>query len=186
MSWGLRSEDSASTPATPCHFEKLTSPADHSVVHKSKTVLVFINQLRHKIGGFAFSNKETTSGGNALKFYSSIRIDVRRIGSLKKNDIHFGNRVRVKIVKNKMAPPFKSVELDLLFNEGISKELDLLDAALFYKVIQQSGSWFSFEGKKIAQGREQALNFLKTEKEVASSIFTKVHEVISLDKGGGS
>ena len=158
-----------------------------SVVHKSKTVLVFINQLRHKIGGFAFSNKETTSGGNALKFYSSIRIDVRRIGSLKKNDIHFGNRVRVKIVKNKMAPPFKSVELDLLFNEGISKELDLLDAALFYKVIQQSGSWFSFEGKKIAQGREQALNFLKTEKEVASSIFTKVYEVISLDnKDGGS
>ena len=154
-----------------------------SVVHKSKTVLVFINQLRHKIGGMAFANKETTSGGNALKFYSSIRIDVRRIGSLKKNDIHFGNRVRVKIVKNKMAPPFKSVELDLLFNEGISKELDLLDAALFYNIIKQSGSWFSFEGQKIAQGREQALSFLKTEKEIALTIFTKVQEVISLNKG---
>jgi len=154
-----------------------------SVVHKSKTVLIFINQIRHKIGGMAFANKETTSGGNALKFYSSLRIDVRRIASLKKNDVHFGNRVRVKVVKNKMAPPFKKVELDLIFTEGISRELDLLDAALHYGVIKQSGSWFSYDGKKFAQGREQALKFLKAEEDVTEAIFTKVREVISLEKG---
>lgn len=153
-----------------------------SVVHKSKTVLVFINQIRHKIGGMAFANKETTSGGNALKFYASLRLDVRRIASLKKNDVHFGNRIRVKVVKNKMAPPFKKVELDLLFNEGISRELDLLDAALQYEIVAQSGSWFSFEGKKFAQGREQVLKFLKANEDVALSIFTKVQEVISLKK----
>lgn len=155
-----------------------------SVVHKSKTVLIFINQIRHKIGGMAFANKETTSGGNALKFYSSLRLDVRRIASLKKNDHHFGNRVRVKVVKNKMAPPFKKVELDLLFNEGISRELDLLDAALHYGVIKQSGAWFSFEENKIAQGREQALVFLKSNKEIAQTIFANVQEVISLSKSG--
>jgi len=154
-----------------------------SVVHKSKTVLIFINQIRHKIGGMAFANKETTSGGNALKFYSSLRLDVRRIASLKKNDVHFGNRVRVRVVKNKMAPPFKKVELDLIFTEGISRELDLLDAALHYGVIKQSGSWFSLDGNKIAQGREQALKFLKGDKSTADAIFTKVHEVISLEKG---
>ncbi len=155
-----------------------------SVVHKSKTVLIFINQIRHKIGGMVFASKETTTGGNALKFYSSVRLDVRRIASLKKNDVHFGNRVRVKVVKNKIAPPFKSVELDLLFNEGISRELDLLDAALHYKVVKQSGSWFSMDGQKIAQGREQALKFLKSNEDVASTIFTKVHEVISLNEHG--
>jgi len=155
-----------------------------SVVHKSKTVLIFINQIRHKIGGMAFANKETTSGGNALKFYSSLRLDVRRIASLKKNDVHFGNRVRVKVVKNKMAPPFKKVELDLIFTEGISRELDLLDAALHYGIIKQSGSWFSLDGAKLAQGREQALKYLKGDQEAAQSIFTKVQEVISLEKGG--
>ena len=155
-----------------------------SVVHKSKTVLIFINQIRHKIGGMAFANKETTSGGNALKFYSSLRLDVRRIASLKKNDIHFGNRIRVKVVKNKMAPPFRKVELDLIFTEGISPELDLLDAALHYGVIKQSGSWFSLDGNKIAQGRDQALKFLKGNEETADAIFTKVQEVISLEKGG--
>ncbi len=153
-----------------------------SVVHKSKTVLIFINQLRHKIGGMAFANKETTSGGNALKFYSSVRLDVRRIATLKRNDVLFGNRIRVKVVKNKVAPPFKKVELDLLFNEGISKGLDLLDAALHYGVIKQSGSWFAFDDKKIAQGRDQALKFLNSNKEIADAIFTKVYEVISLNE----
>lgn len=157
-----------------------------SVVHKSKTVLIFINQIRHKIGGMAFANKETTSGGNALKFYASLRLDVRRIASLKKNDTLFGNRIRVKVVKNKMAPPFKKVELDLLFNEGISKELDLLDAALHYGVVRQSGSWFSLDGKKFSQGREQALHFLKADQEVADLIFTKVQEVITLNKGNAA
>jgi recombination protein RecA len=131
------------------------------IVHKSKTVLIFINQIRHKIGGLPFANKETTSGGNALKFYSSIRIDVRRIATLKKGDTPFGNRIAVKLVKNKVAPPFKRVEVDLIFGEGISKELDLLDAALHYKIMKQSGAWLSFDGKQIAQGRESCLKALK-------------------------
>jgi len=144
------------------------------VVHKSKTVLIFINQIRHKIGGLPFANKETTSGGNALKFYASLRVEVRRVASLKKNDQHLGNRVAVKLVKNKVAPPFKRVEVDLLFNEGISKELDLLDASLHYKVIEKSGAWFSFDGAKFAQGREQALQYLKDNHDVASQVFDKI------------
>jgi recombination protein RecA len=148
------------------------------VVHKSKTVLIFINQIRQTINSLPFASKETTSGGNALKFYASLRIDVRRIAALRKNDAHVGNRVAVKIVKNKVAPPFKRVELDLLFNEGISRELDLLDAALFYQIVTQAGSWFAYEDAKIAQGREQALHFLKENKEVADVIRTKVHEAI--------
>jgi len=157
-----------------------------SVVNRSKTVLIFINQLRHKIGGMAFANKETTTGGNALKFYSSLRIDVRRIASLKKNDVQFGNRIRVRIVKNKVAPPFKSVELDLLFNEGISRELDLLDASLHYGIIKQSGSWFSYGDSKIAQGRDQALNFLKDNRDVANKIFVELKKVIESNPSTGS
>ncbi len=152
------------------------------VVHKSKTTLIFINQLRHKIGGMAFANKETTSGGNALKFYSSLRLDVRRIASLKRGDELFGNRVRVKVVKNKMAPPFRKVELDLLFNEGLSKELDLLDAALHFEVIKKSGSWFSYQDGKIGQGREQVLKFLKANVDITEEITKKVKEVIHLSK----
>jgi recombination protein RecA len=131
------------------------------VVHKSKTVLIFINQIRYKIGGLPFANKETTSGGNALKFYSSVRLDIRRIATLKKNDKPFGNRVAVKVVKNKVAPPFKRVEVDLLFGRGISPELDLLDAALHYKIIRQSGSWLHFGKEQIAQGRENCIKVLK-------------------------
>lgn len=145
------------------------------VVHKSKTVLVFINQVRQKIGALPFASKETTTGGNALKFYSSLRLEVRRIASLKKNDHHFGNRVAVKVVKNKVAPPFKRVEVDLLFNEGISRELDLLDASLHYNIIEKSGAWFSFEGAKIAQGRDQALQYLKDEPEVSQKVREKVN-----------
>lgn len=147
------------------------------VVHKSKTVLIFINQIRQNIGAMPFANKETTTGGNALKFYASLRLDVRRIASLKKNEVNIGNRVRVRVVKNKVAPPFKQVEVDLLFSEGISKELDLLDAALHYKVIGQSGSWFSFENVKIAQGRDQVLQYLKSA-ESFEKVYKKVFEVI--------
>lgn len=146
------------------------------VVHKSKTVLIFINQVRQNIGAMPFANKEVTTGGNALKFYASIRLDVRRIASLKNNDGHFGNRILVKVVKNKVAPPFKTVELDLLFNEGISKELDLLDAALHYKVLVQSGAWIAFEGANIAQGREQALKVLKADKDLTNKIQDRVRE----------
>ena len=152
------------------------------IVHKSKTVLIFINQIRQTINSFAFAKKETTSGGNALKFYASVRLDVRRIASLKKNDVQIGNRVAVKVVKNKVAPPFKKVELDLLFNEGISRELDLLDAAIFYKIIKQSGSWFAYDGDKIAQGRDQALQYLKTEKEVTNKIREEVDTAIAAEK----
>lgn len=148
------------------------------VVHKSKTVLIFINQIRQNIGAMPFANKETTTGGNALKFYASLRLDVRKIASLKKNEFHIGNRVRVKVVKNKVAPPFKQVELDLLFNEGISKELDLLDAAIHYEVIKQSGSWFSLQDTKIAQGREQALQALKDDKKLYDSVYALVQEAI--------
>jgi recombination protein RecA len=144
------------------------------IIHKSKTVIIFINQIRHTINAMAFANKEVTSGGNALKFYASIRLDIRKIASLKKDDNHFGNRVLVKVVKNKMAPPFKRVEVDLLFSEGISRELDLLDAAVQYNVITQSGSWFSFENEKIAQGRDQVLVYLKQHKQAVEIIHNKV------------
>lgn len=140
------------------------------IVHKSKTVLIFINQIRQNISSFAFANKETTSGGNALKFYASLRLDVRRIASLKRGEVQFGNRVLIKVAKNKVAPPFKKIELDLLFSEGISKELDLLDAALFCNVIEKSGAWFSLNNENIAQGREQALSYLKQNKEIAEAI----------------
>lgn len=148
------------------------------VVHKSKTVLIFINQMRQNIGAMPFAPKETTTGGNALKFYASIRLDVRRIASIKKDDRHIGNRICVKVVKNKMAPPFKQVELDLLFSEGISKELELLDAALHFHVIVQSGSWFSLNEQKIAQGRDQALQYLKSHKEVFDQVHERVLEAI--------
>ena len=149
------------------------------IVHKSKTSLIFINQIRQNINSFAFANKETTSGGNALKFYASLRLDVRRIASLKKAEVHYGNRIAVKVVKNKMAPPFKKVELDLLFSEGISAELDLLDAALHYEIITKSGSWLSFDGKHIAQGRDQALIFLKEDKAFTKKIDKLVREKIA-------
>ncbi len=148
------------------------------VVHKSKTVLIFINQIRQNIGAMPFAPKETTTGGNALKFYASIRLDVRKVASLKKNEIHFGNRVAVKVVKNKMAPPFRRVELDLIFNEGISKELDLLDAALHFNVITKSGAWLAFDGGNIAQGREHALAYLK-DKSNADKVLHKVREAIA-------
>ncbi len=147
------------------------------VIHKSKTVLIFINQIRSKIGGMPFANNETTTGGNALKFYASLRLDVRRIASLKKDEVHFGNRISVKIVKNKVAPPFKKVEVDLLFDSGISPELDLLDAATFYGVIEKSGAWFSFEGENFAQGREQVLHYLKSHRDFYDNVRSKVELV---------
>ncbi|HSC24838.1 MAG TPA: recombinase RecA [Candidatus Babeliales bacterium] len=151
------------------------------VIHKSKTVLIFINQIRQNIGAMPFANKETTTGGNALKFYASVRLDVRKIASLKKNDVTIGNRVRVRVVKNKVAPPFKQVELDLLFSEGISKELDLLDAALHFKIITQAGSWFAFNDVKIAQGRDQVLQHLKITQNF-NEIYVKVIDAIKIEK----
>lgn len=148
------------------------------VVHKSKTILIFINQIRQNINAMPFANKETTSGGNALKFYASLRLDVRKIASLKKNEILFGNRIAIKVVKNKVAPPFKRVELDLLFDRGICPDLDLLDAAIFYEVIEKAGAWLSFDGNNIAQGRDQAVQYLRSNKEVAETMRAKVLEKI--------
>ena len=148
------------------------------VVHKSKTVLIFINQLRQNISAMAFANKEVTTGGNALKFYSSMRIDIRRVESLKKNDVQIGNRVAVKIVKNKMAPPFKRVLVDLIFGEGISKENDLIDASLEFGVIKQAGSWYSYGQERLSQGREQLRQVLKENAKLAAELTKKVHEAI--------
>jgi recombination protein RecA len=151
------------------------------VIHKSKTVLIFINQIRQNIGAMPFANKETTTGGNALKFYASVRLDVRKIASLKKNEVNIGNRVRVRVVKNKVAPPFKQVEVDLLFSQGISQELDLLDAALHFKIIVQSGSWFAFNDAKIAQGRDQVLQYLKAP-EAFAQVHKKVMEAVEVER----
>jgi recombination protein RecA len=150
-----------------------------SIIHKSNTILLFINQVRQTISGMSFGPKETTSGGKALKFYASVRLDIRKIASLKKNEVHFGNRVAVKVVKNKVAAPFKSVEIDLLFNEGISKELELLDMAIARNIIKQSGSWFSFGDIKLAQGREQVLALFKEDLKLFGDIMVKVKETLA-------
>ncbi len=156
------------------------------IVHKSKTTLIFINQIRQKIGGFAFMNNETTSGGNALKFYASLRLDMRRIATLKKGDKPFGNRVAVKVVKNKMAPPFKRVEVNILFNEGISKELDLLDMALSQQIVQQAGAWFTFGKERFAQGRDNCLSKLKSDKEFFQKVYKALQDVIQKKNKEGS
>ena len=148
------------------------------ILAKSKTTIIFINQIRMKIG-VMFGNPETTTGGNALKFYASVRLDVRRIESISKGaDEIIGNRVRIKIVKNKVAPPFKKVEVDMLFNEGLSYSGSILDAALKYNLIEKSGSWFSRKGEKIGQGRDNAIAFLKANPEIQAEIESELREVM--------
>ncbi len=129
-------------------------------INRSKTIVIFINQIRMKIG-VMFGNPETTTGGNALKYYSSVRLDIRRIGALKDGENVIGNRTRVKVVKNKMAPPFKEVEFDILYGEGISKEGDLLDLASGMNIIEKSGTWYTYKDERIGQGRENARQWLK-------------------------
>ena len=129
-------------------------------ISKSQTIVIFINQIRMKIG-VMFGNPETTTGGNALKFYATLRLDIRRIGAIKDGDNVIGNRTRVKVVKNKVAPPFKEVEFDIMYGQGISREGDLLDLASEENVVEKSGTWFSFDGERIGQGREQAKGFLR-------------------------
>ncbi len=140
-----------------------------AVISKSKTTVIFINQIRMKIG-VMFGNPETTTGGNALKFYSSVRIDLRRIEALKKGDEFIGNRIRAKIVKNKVAAPFKKAEFEIYFNEGISKTSDLLTLGLQYELIQKAGSWFSCGEEKIGQGKESARQFLQNNPKLAAKI----------------
>lgn len=142
---------------------------------KSKTLLVFINQIRQKIG-VMFGNPETTTGGNALKFYSSMRLDIRRIGAIKQGEDMVGNRTRVKVVKNKMAPPFKEVEFDILYGEGISREGDILDLATNLNIVEKSGAWFSYGVHRLGQGRESTRDALKTSRDLANEITAKVKE----------
>jgi recombination protein RecA len=138
-------------------------------ISKSNTIVLFINQIRMKIG-IMFGNPETTTGGNALKFYSSVRLDIRRIGAIKDHDEVVGNQTRVKVVKNKVAPPFKQVEFDIMYGQGISKTGELLDLGVKAGVVEKSGSWFSYDGDRIGQGREAAKNFLSTNPDVADKI----------------
>jgi recombination protein RecA len=149
------------------------------IVSKSKTCLIFINQLREKIG-VMFGNPETTTGGRALKFYSSVRIDIRRIGAIKDGDVVVGGRTRVKIVKNKVAPPFREAEFDVMYGEGISKEGDLLDMAVERKIVEKSGTWFAFSGERLGQGRENVKQFLKDNPATCKSIEEKVRKELGL------
>ena len=149
------------------------------VVSKSKTSLVFINQLREKIG-VMFGSPETTTGGRALKFYASVRLDIRRIASIKDGEQVVGGRVRVKVVKNKVAPPFREAEFDIIYGEGISRLGDLLDLAVDRKIVEKSGTWFSFGGERLGQGRENAKQFLKDNAAVAKTIEERVRKELGL------
>jgi recombination protein RecA len=151
------------------------------IVSKSKTCLIFINQLREKIG-VMFGNPETTTGGRALKFYASVRIDIRRIGAIKDGDVVVGGRTRVKIVKNKVAPPFREAEFDVMYGEGISKEGDLLDLAVDRKIVEKSGTWFAFDGERLGQGRENVKQFLKDNPATFKSMEAKVRRELGLVK----
>lgn len=142
-------------------------------ISRSNTTVIFINQLRMKIG-VMFGNPETTTGGNALKFYSSVRLDIRRIGAIKDGDQFIGNRTRVKVVKNKVASPFKTIEFDIMYGEGISKEGDILDLAVTNEIVEKAGAWFSYNGEKIGQGREKSKLFLKENPAIKEEIRNKV------------
>jgi len=150
-----------------------------AVVSKSHTCLIFINQLREKIG-VMFGSPETTTGGRALKFYSSVRIDIRRIGAIKDGDQVVGNRTRVKIVKNKVAPPFRIAEFDLMYGEGVSREGDLLDLAVDRRIVEKSGTWFSYSGERLGQGREKVKLFLKQHPEIFEAIDARVRKELGI------
>jgi recombination protein RecA len=150
-------------------------------ISKTHTSLVFINQIRMKIG-VMFGNPETTTGGNALKFYASLRLDIRKIGTLKDGQEIVGTRTKVKVVKNKIAPPFKEAEFDIIYGEGISKEGDLLDLGVAHDIVEKSGAWYSFGGNRIGQGRENARAFIKDHPEVLAEIETKIKQTYGLIK----
>jgi recombination protein RecA len=153
-------------------------------INKSKSTVVFINQVRMKIG-VMFGNPETTTGGNALKFYASVRMDVRRIAAIKSGDEVVGNRTRVKVVKNKVSPPFKEVEFDILYGKGICKEGDLLDLAVNNGLIEKSGTWYSYQGERLGQGRDSARDFLKQNPKAVKEIREKVLKARGIQAGGG-
>ena len=154
-------------------------------IKRSNTMVVFINQIRMKIG-VMFGNPETTTGGNALKFYSSVRLDIRRIGAVKKGEEVLGNQTRVKVVKNKVAPPFQKAEFDILYNEGISKEGELIDMGVEHQIVDKSGAWYSYNGERIGQGRDNVREFLRANPDIASNIENVVRQKMGLDSLGSS
>ena len=152
-------------------------------IKRSNTMVIFINQIRMKIG-VMFGNPETTTGGNALKFYSSVRLDIRRIGAVKKGDEILGNQTRVKVVKNKVAPPFQKCEFDILYNEGISKEGELIDMGVEHKIVEKSGAWYSYNGERIGQGRDNVREFLREHADTAAEIENVVRQKMGLNNLG--
>jgi recombination protein RecA len=149
-------------------------------IKKSNTLVIFINQIRMKIG-VMFGSPETTTGGNALKFYSSVRLDIRRIGAIKKGDEIVGNETRVKIVKNKVAPPFRIAEFDILYGEGVSKESELIDLGVKYGLVEKAGAWYSYGKDRIGQGKDNSRIFLKDNPEIAVELETKIRDIISAE-----
>ena len=152
------------------------------IVSKSNTCLIFINQIREKIG-VMFGNPETTTGGRALKFYSSVRTDIRRIAAIKDGDVVTGNRTKIKVVKNKMAPPFREAEFDIIYGEGISKEGDIIDLGVAQNLVEKSGAWYSYKGERIGQGRENARQFLKDNPETFTKLDTELRKALGLTRG---
>ncbi|QKG30175.1 recombinase RecA [Campylobacter sp. RM16187] len=156
------------------------------ILHKMNTTVIFINQIRMKIGAMGYGTPETTTGGNALKFYASVRIDVRKIATLKQNEEPIGNRTKVKVAKNKVAPPFKVAEFDIMFGEGISKEGEIIDYGVKLDIVDKSGAWFSYKANKLGQGRENAKAYLKEHPEVAEEIVTAIKGSMGVDHIIGS
>jgi recombination protein RecA len=154
-------------------------------ISRSRTLVIFINQIRMKIG-VMFGNPETTTGGNALKFYASVRLDIRRTGAVKQGEEVIGNRTKVKVVKNKVAPPFKEAEFDILYGSGVSKEGELVDIGADQGIIEKSGAWYSFSGERIGQGRENAKDYLREHTDVAQAVEAKVREKFGLAASGGA
>ena len=152
-----------------------------AAIHKMNTTVIFINQIRMKIGMMGYGSPETTTGGNALKFYASVRLDVRRIATLKQSDKEVGNRVKVKVVKNKVAPPFRISEFDIMFGKGISREGELLDYGVKLDIIDKSGAWFSYGAEKLGQGKEKAKEYLKAHPELAEEIERKIKEAMGVE-----
>ena len=150
-------------------------------ISKSKTLVIFINQIRMKIGQI-YGSPEVTTGGNALKFYASVRIDIRRIGAIKKGDEIIGNQTRVKLVKNKVAPPFKQCEFDMIFSQGISKEGELIDLGVEHKIVERAGAWYSYGDTRIGQGRDNARMFLMENSEIADQIESQIRQNLTTDK----
>jgi recombination protein RecA len=155
-----------------------------ATIKKSNCMVIFINQIRMKIG-VMFGSPETTTGGNALKFYSSVRLDIRRIGSIKKGEEIIGNETRVKVVKNKVSPPFKEAEFDILYGEGISREGEIIDLGVAAKIVEKSGSWYAYGGEKIGQGKDNSREFLRENPELAREIENKVREAMGVPLLGG-